>query len=205
MHPLTRAPADVPRIYLTFDDGPDLHWTPRVLDILAQHRALATFFVIGRAVRGAAAIVRRVAEAGHEVENHSWSHRHPWTLCAAAARSEVRDGAAAVADVVGRAPAFFRPPHGRMRRCMSDAAEEHGQQVALWSVSAVDWGPFGDAFRIGTRLRRAGAGDVVLMHDAKQRINRPEELEVVLPAFLRALAGRGLSPALLSTAAALAG
>jgi peptidoglycan/xylan/chitin deacetylase (PgdA/CDA1 family) len=193
--PLLRAPADAQRVYLTFDDGPDPQWTPRVLDLLAQHAVRATFFVIGRAARDAAGIVQRIGEAGHEVENHSWSHRHPWALSASAARGEVRDGAAAVADLVGRAPRYFRPPHGRLRRSMSEAAQEDGQQIALWSVSAVDWGPFGHAAGIAARLRRVQAGDIVLMHDGKRGINRPEELERVLPGFLQALSERCLEPA----------
>ena len=198
MSPLLRAPADSRRVYLTFDDGPDAHWTPRVLDLLAQHAVRATFFVIGCAARDAGRIVRRIAEAGHEVENHSWSHRHPWTLSASAARREVRDGAAAVADAAGRVPNYFRPPHGRLRHCMSEAALEDGQRVALWSVSAVDWGPFGHAAGIAVRLRRVQAGDIVLMHDGKRSINRPEELERVLPGFLHQLAARGIEPAPLS-------
>jgi peptidoglycan/xylan/chitin deacetylase (PgdA/CDA1 family) len=102
--PLTRVPADDRRVYLTFDDGPDREWTPRILDVLAAANASATFFVVGRIARQAAAVVRRLADAGHEIENHSWSHRHPWTLPRAVARAEVRDGAAAVADLVGRQP-----------------------------------------------------------------------------------------------------
>jgi peptidoglycan/xylan/chitin deacetylase (PgdA/CDA1 family) len=194
MPPLVRAPADGRRIYLTFDDGPDAEWTPRMLDLLARNGVRATFFVVGRAAREDAAIVRRVAEAGHEIENHSWSHRHPWILSSSAARSEVRDGAAAVADVVGRAPRYFRPPHGRLRRCMSEAAEEGGQRVALWSLSAVDWGPLGYASGIAARLRGVRAGDIVLMHDGGRGINRPGELVRVLPGFLQALAERGLVP-----------
>ena len=194
MSPLLRAPAESGRVYLTFDDGPDPQWTPRVLYLLAQHGVRATFFVIGRAARDAPGIVRRIAAAGHDVENHSWSHRHPWTMSASAARREVCDGAAAVSDLVGRAPRYFRPPHGRLRRCMSEAAQEGGQRIALWSVSAVDWGPLGHAQRIAARLGRVRGGDIVLMHDSARGINRPRELERLLPGFLQALSSRGLEP-----------
>jgi len=190
-------PPEAGRVYLTFDDGPDARWTPRILDILAQANVCATFFVVGRFALEQVALVRRVAANGHELGNHTWSHRHPWTLLASTARKEVRDGAAAIADLIGRPPKFFRPPHGRMRRCMIEEAERGGQTLVLWNHSAVDWGPLGSARRIAHRLSAAQAGDIVLMHDGGRGINRPEELVKVLPEFLSNLSRRGLVPSLL--------
>ena len=66
-----------------------------------------------------------------------------------------------------------------------------------WNLSAVDWGPLGTAPRIAARLRRVRAGDIVLMHDGRNRHNRPEELLRVLPAFLAELTGRNLRPAVI--------
>jgi len=182
-------------VHLTFDDGPDRDWTPRVLDVLAAAQVQAIFFVVGQAVRAAPELLRRIAAEGHAIGNHSYSHRHPWTLREADARDEVRSGAAAIADVLGRAPCAFRPPHGRLRRCMVDEAERSGQRTVLWSLSAVDWGPLGHASRIETRLRQARGGDIVLMHDGRSRHNHPDELLRVLPRALAELGERGLTPA----------
>ena len=190
-------PPEAGRVYLTFDDGPDARWTPRILDILAQANVCATFFVVGRFAREQVALVRRVASNGHELGNHTWSHRHPWTVLSSTARKEVHDGAAAIADILGRAPKFFRPPHGRLRRCMIEEAERGGQTLVLWNHSAVDWGPLGSARRIAHRLSAAQAGDIVLMHDGGRGINHPEELVKVLPQFLSNLSRRGLVPSLL--------
>jgi peptidoglycan/xylan/chitin deacetylase (PgdA/CDA1 family) len=198
---LKRASADTRRIYLTVDDGPDPEWTPRVLDLLAQARAQAAFFVIGRLARAAPALLRRLAQAGHAVGNHTWSHRHPWTMRAAAARLEVRDGTAALADILGRAPEYYRPPHGRLRRCMIEEARDCGQQVVLWNRSAIDWGPLATVRGVSFRLARARAGDIVLMHDGARDINRPDVLTTVLPAFFAALRTRDLQPAPLREAA----
>ncbi len=187
--------APVPgQLFLTFDDGPDPEWTPRVLDLLAQAQARATFFVIGAAALRAPATVRRIAAEGHAIGNHSSSHRHPWTMSTAAARAQVRDGAAAIADLTGSAPRHYRPPHGRLRRCMVEEAAAGGQQLALWSLSAIDWGPLGRADGIARRLARARPGDVVLMHDGGRGINHPAQLAQVLPAFLDSLPQRGLKP-----------
>jgi len=180
-------------VHFTFDDGPDPEWTVRVLDVLAAAQAHATFFVVGRAARAAPELVRRIAAEGHGVGNHSYSHRHPWMIRETEARDEVRDGAASIADALGCAPRWFRPPHGRMRRCMLDEAERSGQRTVLWSLSAIDWGPLGHAAGIAARVRGVGTGDIVLMHDARNRRNRPDELLQVLPRLLSDLNERRLS------------
>lgn len=190
-------PPEARCVHLTFDDGPDPQWTPRILDILAEAAVPATFFLVGRLAVRYPALVRRLAAEGHEAGNHTWSHRHPWTVLSSTARKEVHDGAAAIADIIGRAPKFFRPPHGRLRRCMIEEAERGGQTLVLWNHSAVDWGPLGSARRVAHRLSAAQAGDIVLMHDGGRSINHPEELVKVLPEFLSNLSRRGLVPSLL--------
>ncbi len=193
----SRAATDGDRVYLTFDDGPDAQWTARILDLLAEANACATFFVVGRQARAQAPLLRRIAAQCHEIGNHTWSHRHPWTMLPSAARQEVHDGAAAIADIIGQGAKFFRPPHGRLRRCMIEAAASRGQQLVLWHRSAVDWGPLGSARGIAARLALVQAGDIVLMHDGGAGINHPGELVQALPSFLADLGRRGLVPSLL--------
>ena len=183
------------RCYLTFDDGPDPQWTPRVLDVLARSDTLATFFVVGRLAQRSAALLREMRAAGHVIGNHAYSHRHPWTMTRARARSEVRSGTDAIAQAIGERPQWFRPPHGRLGAYLVEAARDEGQRVALWSVSAVDWGPFATPARIRSRLADLRGGDIVLMHDGPLRHNRPDCTLGVLPATLAALPQRGLAPA----------
>lgn len=185
------------RVYLTFDDGPDPEWTPRVLDALEQAKAKATFFAVGQQAQRLPDLMRRVHDAGHAVGNHTFSHRHPWFMSQQTARAQVRDGANAISDVLGVSPRFYRPPHGRQRACMSDEAKRCGEQIVLWDVSAVDWGPLGVVDSIEKRLSAVQGGDIVLMHDGQNKHNRPDQLLQILPLFLRKLADRGLHPALL--------
>ena len=133
------------RVYLTFDDGPDPEWTPRVLDALEKQGVTATFFAIGQQAQRLPDLMRRVHEAGHAVGNHTFSHRHPWFMSQRTARAQVRDGATAISDVLGVEPRFYRPPHGRERACMSDEAHRCGEQVVLGNGSAIDGGPRGAA------------------------------------------------------------
>lgn len=201
LSPRIGLPPEAGFVYLSFDDGPDPRWTPRILDILAQANIRATFFLVGRLAARYPALVRRLVAEGHEAGNHTWSHRHPWTLLASSARKEVRDGAAAIADLIGRAPRFFRPPHGRLRGCMIEEAGRGGQTLVLWNRSAVDWGPLGSARGIARRLGAAQAGDIVLMHDGGRGINRPAELLEALPEFLSSLSRRGFVSSLLPESA----
>jgi peptidoglycan/xylan/chitin deacetylase (PgdA/CDA1 family) len=187
------------RVYLTFDDGPDPEWTPRVLDALDQAQVKATFFAIGEQAQRSPDLMRRIQADGHAVGNHTYSHKHPWFMLQGTARAQVRDGAKALTDVLGIAPRFYRPPHGRQRACMSDEAQRCGERVVLWDVSAVDWGPLGAAQGIAHRLNAVKGGNIVLMHDARNQHNRPDQLLQVLPLFLRRLANRGLRAELLPT------
>jgi peptidoglycan/xylan/chitin deacetylase (PgdA/CDA1 family) len=177
-------------LYLTFDDGPDAEFTPRVLDLLDEAGMHATFFVIGEQALRSPALVRRIAAAGHGIGNHTFSHRHPWGMSESRARAQVRDGARAVSDVLGESPRYYRPPHGRSRTCMHEEARAQGETLVMWDLSAIDWGLLGTAARIDKRLARARAGDIVLMHDGRNRHNRPDQLLQVLPRFLQSLRER---------------
>ncbi|HEX6572942.1 MAG TPA: polysaccharide deacetylase family protein [Steroidobacteraceae bacterium] len=190
--------------YLTFDDGPDPEWTPRVLETLARADVRATFFVIGRLARQSVGLLREIRAAGHVIGNHAFSHRHPWTLTRSRARSEVRHATDAIAQALGERPQWFRPPHGRLGAYLAEAAREEGQRVALWSVSAVDWGPLATPERIRARLSALRAGDIVLMHDGPLRHNRPAHTLQVLPPLLAALTREGPIPAPLPVAATMA-
>jgi len=190
--PLRRIPTPDGRVYLTFDDGPDDEWTPRILEVLDAHAAKATFFAIGRQAQRSGALLRQARQAGHAIGNHGYGHEHPWTLSDALARAEVRHGSDAIAQATGEVPRAYRPAFGRRRVAMFDEARRCNQLVVLWRLSAMDWGPFGRAARVVQRLERARSGDIVLLHDGRNRRNHPEVVAEVLPALLASLRQRGL-------------
>lgn len=165
-----------------------------LLDQLAAAGAKATFFVLGMAAHAERPLLRRMQAAGHAIGNHGYHHRHPWTMSAQRARREVREGAAAIADVTGARPVWFRPAHGRLRPAMIDEARSLGQQVVLWSRSAIDWGPLGTADGILHRLDALTAGDVVLLHDSPRKRNRPDQTILALPKLLQRLREQNLRP-----------
>ena len=155
--------------------------------------------MIGEQARRAPTLVRRIVAEGHALGNHTLSHRHPWTMGATAARAQVRDGATTISEVAGIAPSFFRPPHGRRRSCMTAEAERLGERVVMWDVSAIDWGPLGQAARVRERLEGVTAGQIVLMHDGRNRHNRPDQLLQALPTLFSRLRESGLTVSPLPT------
>lgn len=135
------------KVTLTFDNGPEPFVTPQVLDCLARHQVLATFFVLGEkaATPEGAALVRRASAEGHRIGSHTWSHRESLgNLDAAAAISEFERGAEAVAQL-GIEERLFRPRGGgRLGRhllhpAMIPRLEAGGYTCVLWNSVPGDW------------------------------------------------------------------
>jgi len=166
---------DPNEVALTYDDGPNDLATEALLDILAQHNARATFFMIGRFVRQRPEIVRRVHAAGHLIGNHT--DTHPWLsfLSSRAIREELRACNQALEDAIGAPIHYLRPPHGARRPAVFRAAEELGLKIVQWNAMAYDWQPI-PPDRIVTnvtrgldRARARHTGANILLHDGHQQ------------------------------------
>jgi peptidoglycan-N-acetylglucosamine deacetylase len=124
-----------PVIALTFDDGPDPRFTPRVLDTLASAGQTATFFMLGAMVERHPDLARRVVAEGHEVGNHTWSHENLTFLEPDAVQSEIVRGAASIRAVLGIDTPWFRPPRGQLTGASLRFAAEANQDTCIWSAS----------------------------------------------------------------------
>ncbi|HEV2440032.1 MAG TPA: polysaccharide deacetylase family protein [bacterium] len=181
-----------PQVALTFDDGPDSVETPRILEALAEAKARAAFFLVGRRVDAAPGIARAIAAAGHDLGNHTYSHRHFWTLGPRASREEVDRGASAIADATGQSPRYFRPPWGTFNWTAYARAGQIGETRVLWSVRPEGWlapAPAGrmTAFVVG----RAHPGAIVDLHDRGGHPSTPAETCAALPGMIAGLRDRG--------------
>jgi peptidoglycan/xylan/chitin deacetylase (PgdA/CDA1 family) len=186
-----RGPRHLRRIALTFDDGPDPHWTPRVLDTLAAADVRATFFLVGERAARAPALVRALAEAGHEIGNHSWSHRSPWLAGPRRTDAEIGRAHVLLADLSGRPPRHFRPPWGMVNAAMFSALRRWDERCVFWSIQAEGLRPqssLGQATRV---LERAHAGAIVDLHDAEGLAGAPARLHAALPGMIDGLRGAG--------------
>lgn len=154
-----------PLCALTFDDGPDPEFTPKILDILERHRVKATFMAMGYNAARHAGLLREVAAAGHDVGSHTWSHIALRTSTPDEVRAEIERGTHAVRSRAGTKIRFFRPPHGRLTEAAVRAAADLGLDIVLWSVTRgkLEWG---DPGRVASHVVGAlGPGEIVDLHD----------------------------------------
>ena len=189
----------VPRIAVTFDDGPHPEDLPAILDALAAsggHGTRATFFFVATRVIAQPELARRVVAAGHEVGAHGW--KHPWWFSfapRARLRQEVGGAARIIEDITGQPIRWYRPPMGHKNIALAEVAAEAGLRVVTWSARAFDTRG-GSAARIRGALRvglRPGA--ILLLHEGVRR--RPAAMSPsveALPGILEDARAAGLEP-----------
>lgn len=152
----------VPCAALTYDDGPDARTTPQLLSILKEKNAQATFFMTGSNAAASPATARQVADAGHAVGNHTFSHPYLTKLSPAAVRNEMDRTDAAIRAAIGSSPSFMRPPYGAADAAVQAAV---GKPLILWAVDSLDWQSKNPAMFVPKVLKEITPGAMVLMHD----------------------------------------
>ena len=172
-----------PVVYLTFDDGPNPEATPALLDVLARHRVLATFFIIDRHLtEETAPIVRRAAMEGHGIALHAHSramaHMSPEEVEATLAIAEER-----LMHLAGvNACPAFRPHAGARSANMVTALRRTGRRLVGWGMFLwdFDWGRRKRASRLVPRIaERASPGSIIVLHDGHHEQTRPDRRYVV--------------------------
>jgi peptidoglycan/xylan/chitin deacetylase (PgdA/CDA1 family) len=161
----TGLPRGSKQLALTYDDGPNDVHTSRLLEVLAGHGVKATFFMIGRHVRQQAQVARAVAEAGHEIGNHTFNHPNLIFASADRTRKEIEECGQALDDVVGNHSKLFRPPFGGRRPQSLRVARELGLIPVMWNVTGWDWRPPPAAEVERKVIRQIRGGSVILLHD----------------------------------------
>ena len=154
-------------VWLTFDDGPHITRTPKVLDVLARHDIRATFFVIGKNAAFYPAIIKRMVEEGHGVANHTYRHPNLTTLTSAKIREELQLTEKRIAAAMGDHK-LFRPPYGAHNAKVDAVVAELGYRSILWNVDTVDWSKVFQPDRWvahGFEQVKARKSSVVLNHD----------------------------------------
>ena len=160
-------------IALTFDDGPDPAWTPKILDVLARQHVPATFFVVGSAVARNPQLARRIVREGHEIGAHTFTH--PDLAEVPGWRRDLEDSQAqlAIAYATGRSTSLLRPPYSSFADALTDAdyatvraVGAQGYLTVLDDVDSEDWKRPGVAAIVRNATPEDGKGAIVLLHDA---------------------------------------
>lgn len=155
-------------IELTFDDGPDPNYTPRVLERLEKYGLRATFFVLGRNVLRHRSTLRAIHAAGHRIGNHSLTHPRSGWVNFWSIRNEIRCCQHAIEDAIGVSPTEFRPPFGIITPAVLVAARASKLKLTNWSLDSGDWScrSAEDARRCAEEtVAQLRPRDVLLLHD----------------------------------------
>lgn len=152
-------------IALTFDAGPGKD-TPHLLDVLKEKKVHATFFLLGKKhVDRYPAVVKRISDEGHEVANHTWTHRILTDLDASEVRDELSRTQDAIQKITGHKPTLMRPPQGRTDETVTDVSRDLGLAQVLWSITAKDYSTTDTALIRQRVLDQAHKDGIILLHD----------------------------------------
>ena len=194
-------------IALTFDDGPDPVWTPKILDLLRAQKVHATFFVVGTAVAAHPELARRIVAEGHQIAVHSFTHANLSTTAGWRRSLELRQSQLILAGATGVSTTLLRPPYSSEPRALTDRdwaalqqIRQAGYLAVLTSQDSEDWRRPGTDQVIANSMPRSTAGQVLLMHDAGG--DRSETVEA-LSKLLPRLKARGFRFATVSDAVGL--
>lgn len=155
-------PVEAPEIALTFDDGPSAAWTPALLDGLKERGVKATFFLIGENADKNPEIVKRMAEEGHLIGNHTYHHVELTKVSENEARLELADTSAAIVRITGKEPEYMRPPFGAWQRKLE---QEIRMLPVLWTIDPLDWTTENQDEIVNKVVTEAEENDIILLHD----------------------------------------
>jgi peptidoglycan/xylan/chitin deacetylase (PgdA/CDA1 family) len=180
-------------VVLTFDDGPEPTYTPQVLDLLRVHDVQATFFVCGEMVSYFPDLVRRAADEGHLIGNHTWTHPELPKQSEAKIKEEMGRTSEIIEKTTGTAPAWFRAPYGEWNAYIYELGSELGMEPLAWYVDTLDWSEPGTGRIVRSVLGGLAPGRVILSHDGG---GVRSQTVAALGRYLPQLAERGYGTAL---------
>ncbi|MGL9759261.1 MAG: polysaccharide deacetylase family protein [Wolbachia sp.] len=168
-------------VALTFDDGPSNNRVNDIINILESYEAKATFFVLGERInKKTSEIVKKIHESGHELGNHSWSHRKLTSLSSEEQLQELEKTNTAIRNATNQDVKWFRPPYG----CHDDNLIENTNKLdmysILWTVDSLDWQGDKPEALVERVLSNVHNGAIVLFHDHNNRSNTIEALPHII-------------------------
>ncbi|MBA4538547.1 polysaccharide deacetylase family protein [Bacillus aquiflavi] len=173
------------KIALTFDDGPSAKYTPQILNVLKKYNVKATFFMMGAKVSKYPYIVKRVAQEGHAIGNHTYWHPNLGKATVEQMKWEIAETEKALNKIVGIKPKLFRPPFGSLTREQTIELGKLNLTTVMWSVDSNDWKQLPAEQIKNNVLNHIHPGAVVLFHDGghwtQDLSGTVEALELIIP------------------------
>lgn len=180
-----KIPTKMKKLFLTFDDGPHPVITSKVLNILDEYNAKATFFCVGENVKEHPEIYKEILLNGHQTGNHTYNHLKGWNTATKSYIESIQRCKQLVNSDL------FRPPHGRITYKQVKALKKEGYRIIMWSVLTKDYNKTGNKDRLLKRaIRKTRSGSIIVFHDSEKA---EENLFYLLPKFLDHFTGKGYS------------
>lgn len=170
-----------PMVALTFDDGPSAH-TGRLLDIFEKYGGKGTFFVLGNTLDNRKETLRRMALQGHEIGNHSWSHRQFTNISSEEVKDQIMMTRAKIYEITGVDCKIVRPPYGACNDEIRNLGKDLGVSFVNWSVDTLDWKSKNADAVYNEIMKDVGDGHIILCHDLHK--TTVDAMERVVPALI---------------------
>ena len=174
------------KIALTFDDGPHPRNTPEILKILDKYGVKATFFIIGVNAKNYPETLSKVVESGHELGNHTYSHKILKSKSKEEISKEIIDTEREISKKNEYVTTLIRPPCGFYDDGLISLANENDYKIVLWSIDTHDWAHASVESIVSTVTNGLHGGDIILFHDyISGENNTPEALRIIIPRLLK--------------------
>lgn len=152
-----------PMVALTFDDGPNSKYTPKVLDLLYKNQINATFFLMGKNIKGNELLIKEMASSGHEIENHTFSHPDLATLDKYNIELEVSKAEKELKKILPNySTSYVRPPYGKYTEKVKSSIL---YPIVLWTIDSEDWKYNNSDDIYNNVINNVKDGDIIVFHD----------------------------------------
>ncbi len=178
-------------VALTFDDGPDNKYTTQILDLLKEYDVKATFFMVGLQVEKYPDTAKRIAEEGHSIGNHSWSHADLSKLSSKARDEELDRAQQAIIEATGMTPHLMRAPYGAISDSVLQSIHDENMKHVFWTVDTRDWAGSSVTKMHENVLDNTHKGGIILMHSFGGRKHAIERTVKLLPSIIKDLREMG--------------
>lgn len=178
-------------VALTFDDGPDNTYTPKILDILEAKGVPATFFIVGSQAQYFPDMLKRIVKDGFALGNHTWDHPELLKLTPQQITQEIGSTEDEIQKVTGLRPDLFRPPYGEYTDQDIQLIRNLGYRVVMWSVDTVDWSGASAEQILSTVKQKISPGGIVLQHSLQFKPGVLDGTVEALPKIIDQLRSEG--------------
>ena len=170
------------KISLSFDDGPHPVHTEKILSVLEKYDIKATFFIVGQNAEYYPDIVRRIAEEGHEIGNHTFSHKWDKKGTEESFYNELKKTHEKILDICEYDIKLFRPPGGYLNKNIIKQADSFGYKIILWNIDTKDWTHLSPEKIVENIQSNVKKGSIILLHDfIGNHSPTPEALDKIIP------------------------